>query len=55
MDIVIVTTQLLKVSNVYCHIYVKTPLVNCIVNDALVHSMPSMQFFYTVNCLNAYH
>jgi len=40
----------------------KTPtqLINCIVNDALVHSMPNVQqtlllLFMIYNCLNTYH
>ena len=44
MDIDIIT-KLLKLFNVCSHTCVKTPtpLVSCIVNDALVHSMPNVQ------------
>jgi len=38
----------------------QSPLVNCIVNDALVHAVPNVQqmllsLFMIFNCLNASH
>ena len=43
--ILLLTQQLLKVSNICSHTCAKTltPIVSCIVNDAVVQPMPSMQ------------
>jgi len=43
--ILLLSQQLLKVSNTCPQTCVKTPtpLVNCVVNDALVHAMPNVQ------------
>ena len=60
--ILLLSQQLLNLSNVCSHTCAKTPtpLVDWIVNDALVHSMPNVQQtlllpFMIFNCLKAYH
>jgi len=61
MDIVIITTNAQIVQRLLAHMREDpTPLVNCIVNDVLVHSMPKVQqmlllLFMIFNCLNTYH
>ena len=59
--ILLLSPQQLKMSNVCSHTYTKTHMpLNCIVNDALVHFMPSLQqmllsLFMIFNRLNALH
>ena len=52
IGLLITSQQLLKVSILCRHTCTKTatPLINCFVNDALVHVMPNvlLQFVYTV-------
>ena len=49
MDIVIITTVAQIVQRLLAHmreLKTPTPLVNCLVNDALVHSMPNVFTFF---------
>jgi len=61
MDIVIITTSAQIVQRLLAHRPEgATPLVSCIVNDALVHSMPNLQQmlllpFMIFNFFNTYH
>ena len=51
--ILLLTQQLLKVTNMCSHTCAKTltPLVSCIVNDVVVNRMPSVQCSKTLQSL----